>query len=134
MSALSNEPTIFISFYSSVQTSTGLLAYFFLNILLRNKNTVYTIQSPKKMHQAVTAFANDCPAKPSKNNNGAIMTIAGKLERMYKLDVGVLSPGSTSFIRIIPFDAVPVRVPKLIKKNSCSNPLKHSLETRRIYM
>ena len=60
------------------------------------------------------------------SNKGAIITMAGKLERMYKLEVGVRSPGSTSFIKIIPLEAVPVRVPKAIKNISCSKPLKHS--------
>lgn len=62
------------------------------------------------MH-AMMAFVVDLAAKLSKNNSGAIITMAGKFERMYKLEVGVRRPGSISFIRIIPFDAVPVMVP-----------------------
>lgn len=125
---------IFNIFYSSYSfhISTGLSAYFFLKILLRNKKIVYTIHSVKKMPKAMTAFVKDFPANPSKNSNGATMTIAGKFERIYKLEVGVCKYGSISFIKIIPLEAVPVIVPKLIKKNSCSNPLKHSFATLRM--
>ena len=86
----------------------------------------------KNTVNAISALANDLLAKPSINSKGAIISIAGKFERIYKLDAGVRSPGSISFIIIIPLDAVPVMVPKLSKKNSCSNPLKHSLATRRM--
>ena len=75
-------------------------AYFFLKILLRKRKTVYTAQRVKKTAQAMMALVRDWAAKPSRNSSGAIMTMAGKLERMYRLEVGVLSPGSTSFIRI----------------------------------
>ena len=85
------------------------------------------------MPHAMIALVKDFPANPSINKSGAIMTIAGKLERIYKLEVGVRNPGSTSFIKITPFEAVPVSVPKHMRKNSCSNPLKHSTATRRIY-
>ena len=76
---------IFNIFYSSYSfhISTGLSAYFFLKILLRNKKIVYTIHSVKKMPKAMTAFVKDFPANPSKNSNGATMTIAGKFERIY---------------------------------------------------
>ena len=100
---------------------------------LRNRYTVYADHSVKKIPQAIAAFPRDWPAKLSRSSSGAIITMAGKLERMYKLEVGVRRPGSISFIRIIPLEAVPVKVPKLIRKNSCSKPLKHSLATFRIY-
>lgn len=78
------------------------------------------------------ALVRDPPAKLRSNNRGAIIIMAGKLDSMYKLEVGVLRLGSISFIRIMPFEAVPVKVPKLMRKNSCSNPLKQCFETRRI--
>lgn len=63
------------------------------------------------MEQAIMALVTDCPAKFKHSSSGAIITIAGKLERIYKLEVGVRRPGSISFIRIIPLEAVPVKVP-----------------------
>ena len=78
------------------------------------------------------ALTSELPAKDNSSRSGAIMTMAGKLDKIYRLDVGVLRAGSISFVRIIPLDAVPVSVPKLIRKNSCSKPRKHSLATRRI--
>ena len=37
------------------------------------------------MQQAISAWVRDWAAKFSKNSSGAIITIAGKLERMYNL-------------------------------------------------
>ena len=58
--------------------------------------------NPKNTANAINALFNDLLAKPSIENNGAIITITGKFERIYKLEVGVRSPGSISFIIIIP--------------------------------
>ena len=45
----------------------------------------------------MTAFVNDCPANPNRNNNGAIITIAGKFERM-KLLIFEMRVGITTYI------------------------------------
>ena len=70
------------SYGSSFQTVSGTSLYRFLNILLRNRNSVYAIHSRQKITHAMMAFVSDFPAKPSKKSKGAIITIAGKLERM----------------------------------------------------
>ena len=101
----------FIIYSLSFQTITGLFLNFFLKIFLRNRYTVYANHSKKKIANATIVFVSDLLAKPNKNSNGAIMTIAGKFERIYRLDVGVRKPGSISFIKIIPLEAVPVKVP-----------------------
>ena len=99
--------------YSAVssQVVTGLFAYFFLKTFLRNRNREYTLHSTRKITNAIMALVVDLEAKPSRNSSGAIITIAGKLERIYRLEVGVRRLGSISFIRIIPLEAVPVIVP-----------------------
>ena len=43
---------------------------------------VYISQRTKKIANAMIAFVNDLPAKPSINKSGAIITIAGKFERI----------------------------------------------------
>ena len=68
------------------------------------------------MPHAMQALVKEPAAKLSRNNSGATMTIAGKVERMYRLAVGVFSAGSISFMRIIPLEAVPVIVPKMLLK------------------
>ena len=85
------------------------------------------------MPQAMQALAKEPAANASRNSSGATITIAGKVDIIYKLAVGVFKLGSISFIRIMPLEAVPVMVPKLIRKNSCSKPLKQALATLEMY-
>ena len=117
---------------SSCHTGSGLFAYFFLKMLRRNRYTVYTTHRPKKIPQAMQALAKDPAAKLRRNSSGAIITMAGNVDKIYRLEVGVRRLGSISFIRIMPLEAVPVMVPKLIRKNSCSKPLKQRFATLRI--
>ena len=61
------------------------------------------------------ALFSDFPANPSIKSSGAIITIAGKLERMYRLEVGVRSPGSICFIKITPEIADGLKTAKGVK-------------------